>query len=255
MSSEFREELRRVMNSFDSVLVVIPAYNEQRTIREVVERVSSLGLNILVVDDGSKDKTSELARIAGAQVIRLPVNLGVGGALRCGFRWAISHGYRVVVQCDADGQHSPEEIPDLISFAIVNNLHLAIGSRFHGESEYIGTWIKRIPMRLMANLASRAAKTKLTDSSSGFRVISEPLLSEFARRFPVHYLGDTFDVTIEAGRQGYKIGERGTRMHSRLGGIPSSNTLWSILYVGRSLVVLLLGSKDRYSKYAEKSPQ
>ena len=101
-------------------------------------------------------------------------------------------------------------------------------------------------MRLMAKLASRAAGVKITDTSSGFRAIRQPLLSEFARKFPVHYLGDTFDVTVEAGRQGYRVGEIPVPMHERAGGIPSSNTFWSIIYLFRSFAVLLIGTNDRY---------
>ena len=101
-------------------------------------------------------------------------------------------------------------------------------------------------MRLMAKLASRAAGVKITDTSSGFRAIRQPLLSEFAREFPVHYLGDTFDVTIEAAKSGYRIGEMPTTMHERAGGVPSSNVAWSLIYLVRSFLVLLIGPNSRY---------
>ena len=228
------------------VLVLIPAYNEAATVGNVIARVLQQGLAVLVVDDGSSDDTARVAVRAGANCVQLPFNLGVGGALRCGFRWAVKMGYDCVVQCDADGQHSPEEIVGLIEFAEDNRLHLAIGSRFLGDSPFKSSPVRRIPMRLMAKLASRAAGVKITDTSSGFRAIRQPLLSEFARKFPVHYLGDTFDVTVEAGRQGYRVGEIPVPMHERAGGIPSSNTFWSIIYLFRSFAVLLIGTNDRY---------
>jgi glycosyltransferase involved in cell wall biosynthesis len=228
------------------VLVLIPAYNEAATVGNVIARVLQQGLAVLVVDDGSSDDTARVAVRAGANCVQLPFNLGVGGALRCGFRWAVKMGYDCVVQCDADGQHSPEEIVGLIEFAEDNRLHLAIGSRFLGDSPFKSSPVRRIPMRLMAKLASRAAGVKITDTSSGFRAIRQPLLSEFAREFPVHYLGDTFDVTIEAAKSGYRIDEMPTTMHERAGGVPSSNAMWSLIYLARSFLVLLIGPNSRY---------
>jgi len=233
--------------SFKSrVLVLIPAYNEAATVGNVIARVLQQGLPVLVVDDGSSDDTARVAVRAGANCVQVPFNLGVGGALRCGFRWAVKMGYDCVVQCDADGQHSPEEIVGLIEFAENNRLHLAIGSRFLGDSPFKSSLVRRIPMRLMAKLASRAAGVKITDTSSGFRAIRQPLLSEFAREFPVHYLGDTFDVTIEAAKSGYRIDEMPTTMHERAGGVPSSNAMWSLIYLARSFLVLLIGPNSRY---------
>ena len=107
-------------------------------------------------------------------------------------------------------------------------------------------------MKLMAMLASRAAGVAITDTSSGFRAIRQPLLSEFARKFPVHYLGDTFDVTVEAARRGYRIGEIPVPMHERAGGVPSSNALWSLIYLVRSFLVLLIGSKNHYQFHEEE---
>lgn len=241
------------MSNDSGVLVVIPAFNEQATVAQVVRDVQSAGFPVLVVDDGSHDQTYHEAISAGAVTVRLPMNFGVGGALRCGFRWAVNNGFHTVVQCDADGQHSPHQIKSLVSFARKNDLHLVIGSRFLGGSTFTSNVVRRIPMRMMAALASRASRVRLTDTSSGFRAIREPLLSEFARRFPMHYLGDTFDVTVEAGRSGYRIGELPVSMNERAGGIPSSNTFWSIVYLLRSFAVLLIGSRDRYRRLEEST--
>lgn len=241
------------MSDYSRVLVLIPAYNEAATVGNVITRVINQGLPVLVVDDGSRDDTAQVAIRAGADCIQLPFNLGVGGALRCGFRWAIKMGYNCVVQCDADGQHSPEEIVKLIEFSVENDLHLTIGSRFLGDSPFKSSRLRRIPMRLMATLASRAAGTTITDTSSGFRAIREPLLSQFAQKFPVHYLGDTFDVTIEAAKSGYQIGEMPVTMHVRAGGVPSSNAIWSLIYLVRSFLVLLIGTKNHYQVFKEES--
>ena len=151
------------MKARSDVLVVIPAFNEEATVAQVVRGVREAGFPVLVVDDGSHDQTSQRARLAGARVVRLlPINLGVGGALRCGFRWALKNGYSAVVQCDADGQHPPHQIESLVNFAESNDLHLAIGSRFLGNSEFTSSSIRRIPMRLMAIFASKSADVQLT---------------------------------------------------------------------------------------------
>src|ERR1700694_2192010 len=102
------------MTPADRILLVVPAFNEERSVAGVVGAARRLGYDVCVVDDGSSDRTARLAGEAGAQVLRLPVNLGVGGALRCGFRWALEHGYDTVVQVDADGPHGPAKVGELI---------------------------------------------------------------------------------------------------------------------------------------------
>jgi glycosyltransferase involved in cell wall biosynthesis len=180
-------------------------------------------------------------------VLRLPFNLGVGGALRCGFRWAVRNGFEAVVQCDADGQHSPHLISALEAKAEGGGFDLVIGSRFLEVSEYVPSLIRRMPMVVMANLASRAGGIRLTDTTSGFRLIREPLLSQMALQFPVHYLGDTFDATVAAARRGYRIAEVSVSMRQRNTGKASSGTAKSVLFILRSLTTYVLGGGLRYN--------
>ncbi len=123
-------------SSGEDVLVIIPTWNEDQTVGDVVDEVRSHGYAALVVDDGSTDRSAEVAEGAGAIVLRLPVNLGVGGALRCGFRFAVAEGYTTVVQCDADGQHDPAEITRLIEVMQANDVDLVVGSRFANSPDY-----------------------------------------------------------------------------------------------------------------------
>lgn len=234
-------------------LVVVPAFNEEATVASVVRGVIASGLDVLVVDDGSRDRTAEEATRGGAVVLRLPFNLGVGGALRCGFRWAVSNGYDAVVQCDADGQHDPAELHHLIAAAEAADAHLVIGSRFVGTEGFQATWLRRIPMRLLSRVASSAAGVPLSDSTSGFRVIRQPLLSEFARAYPVHYLGDTFEVLVQAGRHGYRVREVGVTMRERAGGTPSAGSSASVKFLIRALLALFIGSSYRYRNFSEAS--
>lgn len=235
-------------------LVVIPALNEQESVGKVVEQCRELRYPTLVVDDGSVDSTASVARAAGSDVLRLPFNLGVGGALRCGFRWAVRNGFTAVVQCDADGQHPPQQIPLLVEAATRGDYDLVIGSRFLGHSDFVPSRVRQIPMSFMAKLASRAAGTQLTDTTSGFRLIREPLLSQMAARFPVHYLGDTFDVTVEASRGGFKIVEIPVSMQQRTAGAASSGTLKSTAFLLRSLAAYFLGGSLNYSANPSRSP-
>jgi glycosyltransferase involved in cell wall biosynthesis len=192
----------------ENVLVVVPAWNEQASIAKVISELKTRGFDVLVVDDGSTDKTSLIARQNGAITIRLPFNLGVGGALRCGFKYAVQHGYEAVVQCDADGQHPVDHIESLISTAAQGNFHMVIGSRFlNDEGKMELSLIRRLAMRILSRSASRACKTLITDATSGFRIIAVPLLDELAEKLPAYYLGDTYEALVSSGRAGYRIKE------------------------------------------------
>jgi len=230
-------------------LVLVPALNEQATITEVVRSIRDRGLDVVVINDGSSDQTAELARNAGAVVLNLRINLGVGGALRCGFRYAVREGYRSVVQIDADGQHPVSHIQNLIETSIKSSSHLVIGSRFRYRDVLMALPIhRRFAMWLLGLITSRACKTKITDSTSGFRLISEPLLGEFARSFPNHYLGDTFEANVVAGRAGYKVKEIAAPITDRRVGASSSGAGRSIILIARSILVVVFGLHFRIQK-------
>jgi len=238
----------------DKPLVLIPALNEQATIREVVLEVMDHGFDVVVINDGSGDKTAEYARAAGATVLNLRVNLGVGGALRCGFRYAVNNGYRSVVQCDADGQHPISHIQKLIDVSNQTSSHLVIGSRFRYE-EILMTVPRhrRFAMWLLGVIASRACQTKITDSTSGFRLISEPLLSQFAKNFPSHFLGDTFEANVVAGRSGYKVKEVAAPMSNRKAGVSSTGSGRSIILIARSILVVLFNLHFNIAQLADQT--
>ena len=238
----------------DKPLVLIPALNEQATIREVVLEVMDNGFDVVVINDGSGDKTAEFARAAGATVLNLRVNLGVGGALRCGFRYAVNNGYRSVVQCDADGQHPISHIQKLIDVSNQTSSHLVIGSRFRYE-EILMTVPRhrRFAMWLLGVIASRACQTKITDSTSGFRLISEPLLSQFAKNFPSHFLGDTFEANVVAGRSGYKVKEVAAPISNRKAGVSSTGSGRSIILIARSILVVLFNLHFNIAQLADQT--
>ena len=222
----------------NSLLVVIPALNEEVTIANVVEQALSHNFDVLVVVDGSTDATAERAANAGATVLQLPINLGVGGALRVGFRYAVDHGYTSVVQVDADGQHPLHQINDLQRAAEQHDAHLVIGSRYlSSEATLITSMSRQFAMRCLGAIASRAAGQLITDSTSGFRIIRQPLLSEFALEFPSYYLGDTFEATMAAARAGYRVVEIPAALSPRLHGQSSASSLRSIVLIAKVLII------------------
>ena len=232
------------------LLVIIPAFNEAATIAEVVNGARAMHFHVLVVDDGSSDSTSDLAANAGAMVLELPFNVGVGGALRAGFRYAVDHDYTSVVQIDADGQHPLHQISDLINAAEQHDAHLVIGSRYlSSDATFTPALFRRLAMRCLGLMVSRSAGRKLTDSTSGFRIIRQPLLAEFAREFPSYYLGDTFEVTVAAARAGYRIVEIPASLSPRMHGQSSASSLQAIMLIAKVLIVTgaRLHKRLRYS--------
>ena len=236
--------------SKDNVLVIVPAFNEQESISAVLRTLLDNKYQILVVDDGSVDKTRSLAQGAGANVLTLPFNLGVGGALRAGFKFAVRNQYRAVVQVDADGQHDASQIVSLIETANESGAHLVLGSRFQRSAESMTVpVVRRQVMRLLSALASRATSTTITDATSGFRLIRDPLLSEFAKVFPSYYLGDTYEALISAGKAGFVVREIPTVIVNRTHGTSSASTRQSVKFIFKSVVVAGLGIHARISDH------
>lgn len=211
------------------------------------------GFEVLVIDDGSSDKTSDYAKQAGARVIELSMNLGVGGALQSGFKYAIRHDYEAIVQIDADGQHPVGSINLLIEQANMSSSDIVLGSRFLDDSTRMQISLsRRIAMWILRVVASQACKTTISDSSSGFRLIRKPLLSHFASSFPSHYLGDTFEMLVISGRKNYKVIEVPARFQDREHGQSSATNWASILLIFRALIVTTFGLHFQLPKKVER---
>jgi glycosyltransferase involved in cell wall biosynthesis len=227
------------------MLIVLPALNEQEALPSVIAEVIRTvpDARILVVDDGSVDKTSEVAGLAGADVVTLPFNLGVGGALRAGFRYAQRYGFEQVVQVDADGQHDPTDIPRLA--AALDVADLVIGARFAGLGNYKVDAPRRLVMRVLARLLTRAAKVELTDVTSGYRAFGPRAVALFARDYPAEYLGDTVEALLIAARNGLTIVQVPVQMRQRLGGEPSHSPLKSALMLARIMPAFVMPKPRR----------
>lgn len=232
--------------SKSNVLILVPAFNESLNVVSVLRDLEKYGYRSLVVNDGSTDDTSIKAREFNFPVLDLPYNLGVGGALRAGFKFAVRNGFDAIVQIDADGQHPVSHIEDLIRVANDTDAHLVLGSRFLGQAKSMEFGIiRRSTMKVLARSASKATGTKITDSTSGFRLIRNPLLEKFSSNFASNYLGDTYEALIAAGRSGYRVHEIPAPITDRMNGVSSSSALKS---TGQTLKVLTVALLKLHTK-------
>lgn len=226
--------------ALERTLIVMPAYNEEEAVaavvREVFEKVP--GVAVLVVDDGSQDATSREAAAAGATVLQLPINLGVGGAMRAGFKYALSQGFANVVQVDSDGQHDPAGIATLVERLATHDL--VLGARFAGVGDYTVKGPRHWAMLVLSGILSRLTKTKLTDTTSGFRASGPRAVALFAQHYPSEYLGDTVESLVIASRAKLTVTQVGVAMRPRAGGVPSHNPYKAAVYLGRAGMALFV---------------
>jgi glycosyltransferase involved in cell wall biosynthesis len=222
------------------VLIIIPGWNEEASIGSVVREVKDTlpFVDVVVVNDGSTDATAKVAAAAGAMVLTLPYNLGVGGAMRLGYRYAYEQGYDVAVQVDADGQHDPVCVPKLLD--ALNDCALVIGARFAGEGDYTVRGPRRWAMTMLSLALSKIAKTKLTDTTSGFRACNRELIELFAEWYPAEYLGDTIEVLVRVMRLGYRVSQVPVTMRARQAGTPSHSPIKATIYLVRAFFILFL---------------
>lgn len=235
--------------------MVVPAWNEQDSVGQVVHEIGKLypTYDVLVVDDGSGDLTSLRAAAAGALVCRLPFNLGVGGAMRAGYRFAMREGYDVAVQVDADGQHDPAYIRLLVEGLVAADV--VVGARFAGEGEYHVPGPRRLAMRLLALALSSLTGNRLSDVTSGFRAANRRAIRLFAVHYPSEYLGDTVESLVIAVRTGCRVTQVPVSMRPRSTGRASQSTPRAMLYLARAVVALGLALVRRWPVSLETVPQ
>jgi glycosyltransferase involved in cell wall biosynthesis len=233
-----------------SLLVVIPAFNEEavlgRTLDALLQEVPSN--QVLVVSDGSTDRTSQIVLDKEINLLELPFNLGVGAAMRSGFQYAKENGFQKVIQFDADLQHQPKYINKIDSK--LNELDVVVGSRFAGNSDYKVSFVRSLAMGLLKDSVTRHIGKKMTDVTSGFRGANKKAIEIFADHYPSEYLADTVESLIMAHDKGLTIGEIPVTMQERQGGMPSQNIFRSTLYLFRSILVIIatLTVKSRKDK-------
>lgn len=238
-----------------SLLVVVPAWNEERSVAQVVAEVRRHlpAAQVLVVDDGSQDDTAATAQRAGATVLRLPFNLGVGGAMRAGFLYARDIGHDRVVQVDADGQHDPSYIPALLA-QLDEGADVVIGARFAGVGDYRVPRLRAVTMRAVSRLMTAAVGRRLTDATSGLRVANRRAIELFAETYPAEYLGDTLQSLLIAHRAGLEIRQVPVAMRPRAAGEPSQGVLGSVLYLSRCAFALVVRKQTPAERALQRRP-
>jgi len=223
------------------VLVVIPAFNEEAAVADVIAsvRLAVPDADVLVVDDGSRDRTSQVARLAGARVATLPFNLGVGGAMRTGFRHALREGYDAVVQVDGDGQHDARFIPHLVQ--ALDHVDIAVGTRFGDECVYAVRGPRRWAMVGVAEGISALMGTRIDDATSGFRAAGPRAIRVYAEHYPAEYLGDTLETLVIARKSSLSVTQVPVAMRHRTTGRPSHGAVRSGVEFLRAVCVVALG--------------
>lgn len=223
----------------ERILIIMPAFNEEASVAAVIREVRAnySAADVLVVDDGSTDRTVSVARAEGATVLSLPFNLGVGGAMRLGFKYAIANGFTIALQIDSDGQHDPKSIERLVRE--VAHADLVIGARFAGSGDYEVRGPRKWAMKLLSSILSRISKARLTDTTSGFKACGPRAIRLFAEHYPAEYLGDTVEALVIASREELRITQVPVSMRQRSGGEPSHNPTKAAVYLGRVFIALV----------------
>jgi len=222
------------------ILVIVPAYNEEGAITTVVKdlRDNFPEGHILVVNDGSRDKTSETARALGVGVIDLPYNLGIGGAMQTGFLYALTEGYDTAIQFDGDGQHRADEIKKALGAFRLRGADLVVGSRFLSEEGFASSMQRRIGSKILSLVVSALTGKRITDTTSGFRVYSRKTIEFFSSFYPEDY--PEVETLVLAHKKGLAIEEVPSRMNPRTMGKSSITTLRAVYYMVKVLLAIFV---------------
>ncbi|MGH3070807.1 MAG: glycosyltransferase family 2 protein [Gaiellaceae bacterium] len=223
-------------------LAIVPARDEEAAVGRVVEELRAFdpGLDVVVIDDGSEDSTAQRAAAAGAAVVRLPFNLGIGGAVQTGFKYALEHGYDTVIRLDGDGQHDPSQIPNLLAPLERGEADVVVGSRFaNGSGEYRPPFARRAGIRWFARLVSLLTRQRLTDTTSGFQAVNARAIRLFAADYPHDY--PEVEAAVMVVRHRLRIVEVPAQMRGRETGSSSITMLRSLYYAIKVTLALLVG--------------
>ena len=217
------------------IAAIVPAFNEEEAITSVVNDINQLAaekkllIDVIVVNDCSKDSTSEVISNINCIAINLPINLGIGGAVQTGFKYALENGYDFAIQIDGDGQHPASEIPKIINAAVNGNLDVVIGSRFITKEGFQSSAFRRIGISYFKWLNHLLVGTVIFDSTSGFRLINRKVLTIVSEYYPDEYPEP--EAIIVYSLNNFKIGEVSVSMKDRQGGVSSIGTFASVYYM------------------------
>lgn len=235
------------------IAAIVPAYNEETSIAAVVEDILQLAsaqklfITVVVVNDCSKDATSDIISKLNCVALHLPVNLGIGGAVQTGFKFAVENGFDCAIQIDGDGQHPASEIPKLIRAAQEQQLDVVIGSRFISKSGFQSSATRRLGINYFKWLNRFLVGVLINDSTSGFRLINKKTLEIVSENYPDEYPEP--EAIILYALQHLKIGEVAVQMKERQGGTSSIGAFSSIYYMFKvSLAIMYTFIRIKFKK-------
>lgn len=221
------------------ILVIIPAYNEQHSLPTVISKIRQFsGIDIVVINDGSGDATSTVARTAGVNVIDLPFNLGIGGAVQTGYLFAYKTGYDVAVQVDADGQHNPDDLLNIIRPVLQGEADMVVGSRYLTTTGYKTPWSRKMGMVVLSTVVSLINRQSLKDTTSGYRAVSRRVIEFFADNYPTDY--PEVEALVVLKKNGFTIKEIPVTMLAREHGKSSITPLKSVYYMIKVLLAIVM---------------
>ncbi len=222
------------------LLVIIPALNEQASLGRVVTQVRAAcpEADVVVINDGSGDDTARVGREAGAHVVTLPYNLGIGAAMQTGFIFARDNGYDYVVQVDGDGQHDPTEMNVILSPVVAGEADVVVGSRYIEDRGYITPWPRRVGIVILAALISLVVRRRITDPTSGFRASNRRAIEYCAAVYPSDYPEP--ESVVQFARAGLLMREVPVTMNPRYGGQSSITPLRSLYYMIKVVLAILI---------------
>jgi glycosyltransferase involved in cell wall biosynthesis len=221
-------------------IAIVPAFNEERNVGRVLDELHAVdpGLDIVVISDGSTDGTVDVAVARGAHVISLPFNLGIGGAVQTGYRYAWEEGYELAVRLDGDGQHDPAELRALVAPVVAGEADLAVGSRFVSGGGYRSSAARRIGIRILARVVSWIARQRLTDTTSGFQAANRLAIGVYAADLPHDY--PEVEGIVMAIKHRVRLVEVPVTMREREHGRSSIGALGSVYYMIKILLALFV---------------
>jgi glycosyltransferase involved in cell wall biosynthesis len=228
-------------------LAIVPAFNEEASVERVIAEIRAFdaGFEIVVVDDGSIDGTAAVAARQGVHVIRLPFNLGIGGAVQTGYRFADEQGFDLAVQVDGDGQHDPAQLPRILAPVLDGDADLVVGSRFAGETTaYRSSAARRVGIRIFARVVSAVVGQRVTDTTSGFRAVNRKGIRLFAADYPHDY--PEVEATVMCVKHRLRLQEVPVEMRERTGGRSSITAFASLYYMTKVLLAIFVGLFRRH---------
>lgn len=230
------------------IVAIVPAFNEAGAIGGVVDEIRALNevYDVVVVDDGSQDRTGEIARSRGAAVVTLPYNIGIGGTVQTGFKYALEHGYETAVRLDGDGQHDPAELEKLLGPIRSGEADIVTGSRFvDGSGAYRPPLGRRIGIIWFARIVSVLTRQRVTDTTSGFQALNGKGIALFAGDYPSDY--PEVEATVLVFKHRLRLVEVPVAMRERETGQSSITFIRSIYYVAKVTLALLMAMVRRYA--------